>query len=278
MDALKNKIKSITPSDESLKVLMITHKVLAKQQGYERLLNILSDSLRDKQDPFLLFFMNTIEPIYDALNKSNMQLLFDALGVRRYPITKKAEKAKWKELELLLASVRVKKAIDILKVAVSSDLIPIPPQVQSYLRLYRDAPKTIYASDATIQEFLELEYDQFLSAIKFLYPEAEFSTEHGVKGEEYDNIVFVISRGWNQYKFETYAPMINGTVAIPKGKESSYERNRNLFYVCCSRPKKRLIMFVTVPIDSAFRNFLTTLVGANNIFTYMQFLDKSEVD
>ena len=56
------------PSDENLKVLMITHKVLATQQGYERLLDILSDGLRDKNDPFLLFFMNIVEPIYEALN------------------------------------------------------------------------------------------------------------------------------------------------------------------------------------------------------------------
>ena len=81
----------------------------------------------------------------------------------------------------------------------------------------------------------------FLAAIKFLYPEAEFSTEHGVKGEEYDNIVFVIGKGWNQYQFEIYAPMINGSAPILMEKELSFERNRNLFYVCCSRAKKRLI-------------------------------------
>lgn len=51
-------------------------------------------------------------------------------------------------------------------------------------------------------------YTQFLSAIGFLYPEAEFSTEHGVKDEEYDNVIFVIGKGWNQYQFENYAPMI----------------------------------------------------------------------
>lgn len=90
----------------------------------------------------------------------------------------------------------------------------------------------------SIKEFLELEYAQFLAAIDFLYPEARFSTEHGVKGEEYDNVIFAISKGWNQYQFETYAPMIDGSVPIPRGKESSFERNRNLFYVCCSRPKK----------------------------------------
>lgn len=66
--------------------------------------------------------------------------------------------------------------------------------------------------------------------------------------------------------------MITDHAAIPKGKEASYERNRNLFYVCCSRPKKRLFIFVTVPIDATFRKFLITLVGEQNIFTYQQFM------
>lgn len=274
LNGLVNGIKTTTPSIEKLKVLMITHKILATQQGYERLLNILADGLRDKQDPFLLFFMNTVEPIYEALCTLNMQLLFDTLGIKRYPITKKAEKTKWKELEQSLKIVRTKKTIDVLNSVINSKLIPIPPQLEGYLKLYHSAPETIYSSDTTIQDFLELEYEQFLSAMDFLYPESEFSTEHGVKGEEYDNVIFVISKGWNQYQFETYAPMMNGKVSIPKGKEASFERNRNLFYVCCSRPKRRLIMFVTVPIDSKFRTFLETLVGIDNIFTYTQFIDK----
>lgn len=128
-------------------------------------------------------------------------------------------------------------------------------------------------SETTIQQFLQLDYAQFIAVKDFLYPDAQFSTEHGVKGEEYDNVVFVISKGWNQYQFETYAPMITGHVAIPKDKEASYERNRNLFYVCCSRPKKRLFFFVTVPIDTAFRAFLITLVGKDNIITYRQFME-----
>ena len=47
------------PKNDTLKVLMITHKVLATQQGYEQLLEILADGLRDKEDPFLMFFMDT---------------------------------------------------------------------------------------------------------------------------------------------------------------------------------------------------------------------------
>ena len=71
LENLIDAVKASTPSDEKLKVLMITHKVLAAQQGYEQLLDILADGLRDKQDPFLLFFMNTVEPVYKALCTSH---------------------------------------------------------------------------------------------------------------------------------------------------------------------------------------------------------------
>lgn len=276
-DELKNRLTNLTKyikknhiSDkENLKILMITHKVLAAQQGYEKLLDILANGLRDKEDIFLQFFMEMVEPIFKALETSDMKLLFDTLKVKRYPITKKCEKVKWKILEEQLMHVRAQKAIDVLKVVIESELIPVSQNILAYYDMYFSAPDVCY-SNTTIKEFLDLEYEQFLSAINFLYPEAEFSTEHGVKGEEYDNVIFVISKGWNQYQFETYAPMIKNGYTLDK--EASYIRNRNLFYVCCSRPKKRLFLFVSVPIDDTFRNFLRGLVGDDNILTYKQYI------
>lgn len=276
-DVLKNRLTNLTEhikknhiSDkESLKILMITHKVLASQQGYEKLLDILGNGLRDKEDIFLHFFMEMVEPIFKALETSDMQLLFDTLKVQRYPITKKYEKVKWKTLQEQLRNGRDKKTIDLLKVVIESELIPVSQNILSYYDMYFSSPDVCY-SNTTIKEFLDLEYEQFLSAINFLYPEAEFSTEHGVKGEEYDNVVFVISKGWNQYQFETYAPMIKN--GYDSDKEASYVRNRNLFYVCCSRPKKRLFFFVSVPVDDIFRNFLCGLVGDSNFLTYEQYI------
>lgn len=273
LNKVREKIIHTTPDDEDLKVLMITHKVLASQQGYEKLLEILNDGLRNKEDPFLIFFADTVEPIYHALETSNTQLLFDVLGIKRYPITKKSEKNKWKSLYSKLTEVRTQKAIDVLETIIHSQLIPIPPKLVGWYQQYKDCPETMYASKTTIQQFLNLDYAQFIAVKDFLYPDAQFSTEHGVKGEEYDNVVFVISKGWNQYQFETYAPMMTGHSPIPNGKEASFERNRNLFYVCCSRPRKRLFFFVTVPIESAFRAFLIALVGENNILTYQQFVE-----
>lgn len=277
-EELKNRLSNITErirressKDDTLKVLMITHKVLATQQGYEQLLEILADGLSDKEDPFLIFFMETVEPIYKALKNSNMQLLFDTLGIKRFPIKKKSEKAKWKELQQQLENARTKRAIDVFELVKQSKLIPIPPKLDGWYHLYQEAPETVYASNASIQSFLELEYLQFAAVIDFLHPDAMFSTEHSVKGEEYDNVVFVIGRCWNLYHFETYAPMITGRSSIPKGKEASFERNRNLFYVCCSRAKKRLFLFVTIPTDYEFKTFLMSLIGKDNIYTYSQF-------
>lgn len=276
LNKVTEKIKQETPGEE-LKVLMITHKVLAVQQGYERLLDILSDGLRDKEDPFLLFFMETVESIYRALSTSDMQLLFDTLGIERYPITKKAEKSKWKELQNQLCEAREKRAIDVFEIINQTKMIPIPPRLDGWYHLYKNAPETIYTSNTSIETFLNLDYAQFIAVKDFLHPEAQYSTEHGVKGEEYDNVVFVISKGWNQYQFETYAPMITKKAVIPSGKQASFERNRNLFYVCCSRPKKRLVFFVTVPIDHVFKAFLVELVGEQNIFTYRQYIEKVSI-
>ena len=273
LDKINDKIKNSTPTEETTKVLMLTHKLLAQQQGYSKLLEVLDDGLRDKQDIFLLYFMNIVEPIYEALNKSNMQLLFDTLGVRNYPITKKSDKLKWKNLKIDLEEARRKRAIDVLNVIYESKLIPVPPKVEVYLNFYKDNIEIQYGSNTTLKEFLELEYSQFVSAINFVYPDADFSTEHGVKGEEYDNVIFVISKGWNQYQFEKYIPMITGDERIPTGKDNAFERNRNLFYVCCSRSKKRLIFFVTVQMEPYLYSFFQKCIGKKNIFTYKEYLD-----
>ena len=274
INLLNERLETATPPDETLKTLMITHKVLAAQQGYAWLLEILGNDWRNDDDAFLVFFMNVVEPIYAALTEENTRGLFDALGVRRYPITRKSEKTQWKTLRQNLEEARERKTLDVLNVVAESKLVPIPPKVEEHLRRFRVEPDAIYVAktSATLRDLFDLEYRQFCNAINFLRPESAFSTEHGVKGEEYDNVIFVISKGWNQYQFETYAPMITGAVAVPKGKEESFERNRNLFYVSCSRAKKRLILFVSLLLDAKFRAFLTDLVGEKRVLTFGEFL------
>ncbi len=261
--------KHLMSENETIKTLMITHKVLASQQGYEKLLSILDDKLKDKDDPLLLFFMNTVEPILKALQSSDMPLLFETLGVKRYPITKKSQKKQWKTLQNDLITAQGKLAIDVLKTVIQSNLVPIPKQIDDIYSLYSKKPDSAYGN-TTVNDYLNIEYSQFLAAIGFIYPETEFSTEHGVKGEEYDNVIFAITKGWNQYQFDVYAPMIK--YGVPKDKEDSFIRNRNLFYVCCSRPKKRLFIFVSTYVEGQFETFLKLLSGNDNYYAYSDYI------
>lgn len=261
--------KCITKKDESLKTLMITHKVLASQQGYSTLLGILGDGLKNEDDPILLLLMNIVEPIYEAITTQNMPLLFETLGIKRYPINSKAEKLRWNEFSKKLGSARTQTVEKVLSTIIESGLVPIPPQVSSIYQAFLHKPDTPYQT-ATIADVFSVSYSEFISAIEFLKPTALYSTEHGVKGEEYDNVIFVISRGWNNYQFDKYIPMLNSNV--PDSSIAAFERNRNLFYVCCSRPRKRLVLFVTVPVKDTFMQFFENMVGTDNIYTYPEYI------
>lgn len=260
-------------SEEEFKSLMITHKVLAKAQGYDELLNILDDGLKQKDDQVLLFFMDMVEPLFDALEKSDAKKLFDVLGGKRAPINNKSEKEKWHKLYNDLSIMRKERAIDVLDVVVASQIVPIPSKVRELYKTYYSNPWEIYRN-TSVDYFLELGYIQFINAINFLSPGSAYSTEHGVKGREYDNVIFVISKGWAQYQFEKYMPMSGKDIKNEKTKEA-FIKNRNLFYVCCSRSRKRLIIFITVPVDEEFHNYLCNIAGEENIFTFTEFCGDS---
>ena len=68
--------------------------------------------------------METVEPIYHALCSLNMQLLFDTLGIKRYPISQKSEKEKWKSIQDQLCEARNKRAIKQLMKSHIKRLIP----------------------------------------------------------------------------------------------------------------------------------------------------------
>ena len=245
--------------------------MLAKQQNYEKLLVLLNERLKDGEDAYLKFFSKTIEPLYAALEKKQMTQLFEVLGSNRYPIEYKRQKNRWNELKAQLESARKNTVGDVMNVLYNNlDLhIPISPKVQEGHKKFLENQNTKYEK-GTIGEYYKISYVEVLNAIAYLNLDTEYSTDHGVKGKEYENVLWVIGRGWNNYQFDKYMGIDPSTLS---GKDyDAYIRNRNLFYVCCSRPKKRLVLFVTVEIPGEFRNFLIDLIGAENIYTYSQFV------
>lgn len=263
--------KNIMGSEENLKILMITHKVLAAQQGYSKLYNLLGDKFNSEEDIMLSFFMNEFEPMFEALKYNNTQLLFEVLGTRRCPINTKSQKRKWNDLKNKLEQARNQTIFDVLEIVINSQLIPVPVVITEVYNAMLKNPDTPY-QNGTVDDLKKISYSEIINGIEFLRPSSIYSTDHGVKGEEYDNIIFAIGRGWNNYNFEKFMAMTKHD--INDSNRNSYERNRNLFYVCCSRPKRRLVLFITSPFEGKFLNYITQLVGEKHIFSYTQFISE----
>lgn len=269
VDNVRDKLADLGWAGEC-KTLMLTHKMLAKQQHYDNLLDFLGDHLRDADDEHFLFFMGKVEPVYEALKSNNAKGLFEALGLERRPIQSIEHKRQWKKLGEDLEVARQGTIYQVLKVLEDNKLFGLPPKVTEKLEAFdswREDEEPITLHKKPISTFYGISYKEVINAISFQKPETEYSTDHGVKGEGYENVILIMGRGWNNYKFDEMLPL-NPKLIKDEKQLKAYIRNRNLFYVCCSRAKKRLALFITVPVEGAFMRYLENVFGAENIMTY----------
>jgi DNA helicase-2/ATP-dependent DNA helicase PcrA len=97
-------------------------------------------------------------------------------------------------------------------------------------------------------------YQEIVALARYHDGHSPFETKHGVKGAEFENVIVVVGRGWNQYNFNEMLELAQDVEHIPTKRQEAFERNRNLFYVACSRPKKRLaILFTQLLSNTAIR-------------------------
>lgn len=86
----------------------------------------------------------------------------------------------------------------------------------------------------------------------FILENTPYSTQHGVKGEEYSDVLVVfddVEAAWNLYSFtKLLTPHTAG-----KPTEGQRERGRKLAYVCFSRARKNLRILLFTPDPEAAR-------------------------
>jgi DNA helicase II / ATP-dependent DNA helicase PcrA len=86
----------------------------------------------------------------------------------------------------------------------------------------------------------------------FLDENTPYSTQHGVKGEQYEDVIVVfddVEAAWSEY---TFAKMLT-PLTVGAAKQSQKERSRKLAYVCFSRAvlNLRVLLFTIDPASSA---------------------------
>lgn len=134
---------------------------------------------------------------------------------------------------------------DILAHCVDNDLIRASDRLK--LELQRPRRTEEFDQEAHGEEkgdwladtFFEMNSHELASYRDFILENTPFSTQHGVKGEEYSNVLVVfddVEAGWNLYNFSKL--LTPGVAGIPT--DGQYERGRKLAYVCFSRAEENL--------------------------------------
>lgn len=90
----------------------------------------------------------------------------------------------------------------------------------------------------------KVKFQEFQNLFDYLEGYTPFSTQHKIKGDEFDNVLVILNNGnWFDYNFEYLFE--NRT-----DKESVLKRTQKIFYVCCTRSKKNLAVFYSNPSEA----------------------------
>lgn len=83
----------------------------------------------------------------------------------------------------------------------------------------------------------KISFKEYRNSILYLKEFSPISTQHSIKGNEFDNVLVVLESNWNKYDFETL---------FGKGSrnENVIKRTKKLFYVCMTRAKKNLVIYM----------------------------------
>ena len=259
-------------SSETTKILMLTHSVLAGQQGYPSIPAVFAfnDSFTKKEHPHIAYFADALEPACKAYLSQKYGDMFRALGSSVPAIRAHEEKRKWSEAMDRLIRLRDGATVgDVLEHLIAVRRPRVPEAVERRERELREfVPEAGEDMPRRLKELDDLRavpYQEIVALCRYLSGHSPFETKHGVKGAEFDNVLVVVGRGWNRYNFGQMLELAADPTAIPDNKLDTFERNRNLFYVTCSRPKTRLALLFTQQLSAPAMQTVKDWFGADTI-------------
>ena len=259
-------------SPETTKILMLTHRVLAGRQGYPSIPAVFAfnDTFTKKEHPHIAYFADALEPACNAYLSQKYGEMFRALGSSVPAIRAHDDKRKWSEAMDRMIELRDRATVgDVLAHLLAVRRPRVPDAVERRERELRefvpDAEEVMPRPLKELENLRAVPYREIVALCRYLSGHSPFETKHGVKGAEFDNVLVVVGRGWNRYNFGQMLELAADPLAIPPDRHDAFERNRNLFYVTCSRPKKRLAVLFTQRLSGAALQTVNDWFGADTV-------------
>ncbi len=232
---------------QETKELYLTHRLISKEAGFNKLFNLYNNNAKyNKIKEYLINKPENKDKLAKVLHQisflcfcyenKNYHELIKALDKVDKNLSIIGYKKKIKSIIESLNNKSIAEAID----CVDKELLPIKDDnFQSYIEENQDFYNEI--SKIPLQEAINLyQYEN-----NYL----PYSTQHGIKGAEFNNVFIVMDNGnWSKYNFEKL---------FKKKIENKdvYERTKKLFYVCCSRAKDNLVIYMNNPSEEVIKHF-----------------------
>ena len=233
---------------EENKELYLTKRLIAKECGFPDLLEAYKSKYRrygsEKligDDPDAL--ANHLYKIQNVVSLYKNEQYNEFIKKTDFKIIKGIDKQKLKESINKLGKLTEKTIGEAINLADDKKIVLV--EVDNF-------------NENLFNKIKDISYRQAIKAANYRNEHSPYSTQHNVKGAEFENVFIVLDNGgWNNYNFEELFNKDNG-------KETVLKRTRKLFYVCCSRAKKRLIIYYNKP-DKEVLKTAKDWFGKNNI-------------
>lgn len=252
------------------KVLMLTHRALAAEMGYSSMRTVFAfnDSFTRKANEIIAYFHEHLEPAARAYLAKRFGRMFEAIDAERPVMNGPDDKAKWAEAMKRLCELRDTGTVgDVILYLSSTDLPILSDAVVRQESALVDALAVGEPLTGRVKELHALHavpYQEIIALCDYLDGHSPFETKHGVKGDQFENVLVVLGRGWNDYNFNLYLKMVENPDLIGI-RAADYERYRNLFYVAVSRPKRRLALVFTHLLEPEAMDTLSRWFGSHTI-------------
>lgn len=262
------------------KELYLTHRLIGRKAGYADLLQLYSDRQGFHKEAFtrgddeaIAFFMEQIEPLAAAWAAGRSGQILSLLKRRGYVLTTNDDKRKTRLALDHLAEARNTASIgSVLSHVHQTGLLALPEEIilrlaGGTIEVDAEDPKLIEREELSRTFYaglFALPYAQVIAYAAFFADHTPYATKHGVKGAEFDNVLVILDdegANWNIYSFSKY---LNGEDA--KKNEKRWNKTRNIFYVCCSRPRVNLAVIDLAARSVAKDARVRELFGADNAF------------
>jgi DNA helicase-2/ATP-dependent DNA helicase PcrA len=262
---------------KDVKRLFLTRQMIAHRLGFSKLNKLFTGkySSQSAEDDFkkgkhfaLKPFTDVLIPLIEAhkINDNVAMIqtlrqhspLLDPEGNNKSLTIKEVTDKAQSAINMLVSKWATDTIKEILIMASKYTLISLSERLKEHLEReprteeYDEVEHEREKSDWLIDEFLTYKTNELVAYRKFILDLTPYSTQHGVKGDEFDKVLVVFDdteASWHNYNFRRLLTPETEDKEPTKGQK---QKSLNLVYVCFSRAKQdlRIILFTEKPFEA----------------------------